>query len=100
MKIAPSFRLADVMDMRSGSRRPLLGICMSFVDTPKGKHLGRSSRTRGRSSGRSNNKGGFETRSVRIHSPTLHHNKSSGGTLGPRWSVYTNATRNIQTALN
>lgn len=52
LKIALSFRLGDVMDMSSASCRLRPGICMPFVDASKGKNLGRSSRTCGRSSGR------------------------------------------------
>lgn len=93
MKIAPSSLLADVMDMRSGSRQPTPGICMSFVAASQGKHSGRSSRTYGRSSGRSNNKAGCETRSVHINSLPLQHNESSEAPLDQQWSVCGKAQR-------
>lgn len=71
MKIAPSFLLADVMDVRSGSRHTIGEICMSFIDASQGKHSGRFPRTCDRSSGRSNIRDGFETRSLHINSLPL-----------------------------
>lgn len=91
MKIASSFILEDVMDMRSGSRHPIPWIFMSFVDASQ---VNSQDDPQGRVA---------EVQAVQTVKLALKilfpSNKSSEGTLDLHWSVDANATLNIQANL-
>lgn len=97
MKIVPSFLLADVMDMRSGSPQPCSG---NLHDKTQGKHSRRFPKMWGRSLGHSSHKDVFEMRSVHIISVPLQHDKFSEGSLDLHWLVDRVATWIIQATLN